>query len=51
MRMLIVPVLERAEPYIKEWIDKEREVVIATLKEADSETIARQICDKIRESI
>ena len=51
MRMILIPVIERAEPLIAEWIDKERERVVVLLNEADSKTIARQICDKIRESI
>jgi len=51
LRMVLIPAIERAEPMIAEWIDSERERIIKLLNEADSKTIAGQICDKVRESI
>ena len=45
------PVLKAAQPAMAKWIDSQKDELIKTLQEADGATLAKQICDKIKESL
>jgi len=51
IKWILIPALKWAEPLLAEWIEAEKVTIIQTLNEADGKTLAKQICDKIREEL
>lgn len=51
LKLLARPALTVAEPELAKLIEKDKAQLIKSLQEADGKTIAKQLCDKIREAL
>ncbi len=51
LKWLLKSVLQGVEPLLAKWIDSEKTTLIVALEQADGKTVAKLICDKIREAL